>query len=641
MGEMNISREQSDKQRRRFMRAVLNDLNALEIMIDEGMIESGITRIGAEQEMFLVDRNYSPACKSVEILKDIEDPRFTFEIAKFNLEANLTPAELKGNCLRKLENEINETLLIARKAAGNHGVQVVLAGILPTLKQLDLTLDNMVPIDRYFELNDTLKELRGSDFKLNIRGMDELNVTHDSYMLEALNTSFQVHLQVGSDEFVNKYNIAQAVTGPVMAVAVNSGLIHHNRLWHESRIAVFQNSVDTRSETFQQRGMLPRVYFGRQWVKSLCDLFKEDISRFPVVLTADFDEDPVGMLKRGITPKLKALMLHNGTVYRWNRPCYGVVDNVPHLRIENRVLPSGPSVIDEVANTAFFVGLMVGMSNKYDDITKHFRFSDMANNFLNATRIGLEAKFNWSNHQTITAVKLILDELLPIAEDGLLQEGIDRQDIDRYLGVIEARTKSRQTGAKWAIKSITEMDEDILPDEKVRSITAEMVANQKTDKPVHDWKLAEVSNTLDWRASFQRLGQFMTEELFTVRPDDLLDLAASIMDWKHVRHVPVEDNKGEIVGLISHRAILREVARGRLNNEEPAAVKDVMKLTPITAAPDMLTVDAIRLMRKNKLGCLPVVDKNKLVGIITDHDLINVAGKLLEEYLDDFHESTN
>ncbi len=640
MGEMNISRQQCEKQRRRFMRAVLNDLNALELMIERGLIESGITRIGAEQEMFLVDRNFSPACKSEQIMKDLTDPRFTFEIAKFNLEANLTPSILTGNALRKLENEINETLMIARNAASKYDAQIVLAGILPTLKQLDLTLDNMVPIDRYFELNDTLKTLRGSDFRLNIRGMDELNITHDSYMLEALNTSFQVHLQVGSDDFVQKYNIAQAITGPVMAVSVNSGLIHHNRLWHESRIAVFQNSVDTRSETFQQRGMLPRVYFGKHWVKTLPDLFKEDISRFPVVLTADFDEDPVGMLEKGITPELKALMLHNGTVYRWNRPCYGVVDNVPHLRIENRVLPSGPSVIDEVANTAFFVGLMIGMSNKYSDITQVMRFSDVANNFLNATRIGLESKFHWTDHKTISAADLILEELLPIAREGLLHENIDMNDINRYLGVIEERTKSKQTGAKWAIKSITEMDESILPDEKVRSITSEMVVNQKTDEPVHKWKLAQAVDNLDWRATFQRLGQFMTEELFTVRPDDLLDLAASIMDWKHVRHVPVEDDEGCIVGLISHRAILRDVAKGRSSSNDPTAVKDVMKVNPVTAGPEMLTVKAIRLMRENKLGCLPICDKGKLVGIVTDHDLINVAAKLLEEHLEDFPQQT-
>lgn len=638
MGEMKVSREHSEKQRRRFMRAVLNDLNALEIMNDNGMIESGITRIGAEQEMFLVDKNYSPAHKSIEILDDIDDPRFTFELAKFNLEANLTPSELTGDCLRKLEKEIHETLLIAKTAAAKHGTQIALTGILPTIKQIDLTLDNMVPIDRYFELNDTLKSLRGSDFRLNIRGIDELTVTHDSYMLEALNTSFQVHLQVSSEDFVKKYNIAQAITAPVMAVAVNSGLIHHNRLWHESRIAVFQNSIDTRSDTFQQRGNLPRVYFGKEYVNSLCDLFREDISRFPLVLTADFDEDPVGMLEKGITPKLKALMLHNGTVYRWNRPCYGVVDNVPHLRIENRVLPSGPSVIDEVANTAFFVGLMVGMSNKYDDISKVLRFSDVANNFLNATRIGLESKFHWIDHKVITSSKLILDELLPIAHDGLIQEGLDIQDINKYLGVIEERAKSRQTGAKWAIKSITEMDEHVMPDEKVRSITAEIVANQKTDEPIHKWKLAKVSKNLDWRATYLRLGQFMTEELFTVRPDDLLDLAASIMDWKHVRHVPVEDDKGQIVGLISHRAILREVAKGRSNNDDPAAVKDVMKRNPITASPNTKTVDAIRLMRKNKLGCLPVVDRNKLVGIVTDHDLINVAGRLLEDNLENYAE---
>ena len=639
MGELNISREQSDKQRRLFMRAVLNDLNALEIMINDGLIESGITRIGAEQEMFLVDKNYSPACKSPEILDDIDDPRFTFEIAKFNLEANLTPRELKSDCFRKLENEINETLLIARRAAGKHDTQIVLAGILPTLRQLDLTLDNMVPIDRYFELNDTLKNLRGSDFRLNVRGIDELSVTHDSFMLEALNTSFQVHLQVSSDDFVRKYNIAQAITAPVMAVSVNSGLIHHNRLWHESRIAVFQNSVDTRSDTLQQRGMLPRVYFGKEWVTSICDIFREDISRFPVVLTTDFDEDPVGMLKKGIIPTLKALMLHNGTVYRWNRPCYGVVDNIPHLRIENRVLPAGPSVIDEVANTALFVGLMVGMSSKYDDITQVLRFSDVANNFLNASRIGLEAKFYWLDHKTISASKLILEELLPIAREGLIQEGIDTQDIDRYLGVIEQRCLTKQTGAKWAIKSITEMDESLLPEEKVRSITSEMLVNQKSDEPVHKWKLAQVSKNLDWRVTFLRIGQFMTEELFTVRPDDLLDLAASIMDWKHVRHVPVEDDDGVIVGLISHRAILREVAKGMSNMGDLAAVKDVMKMNPITATPEMLTVEAIRLMRNNKLGCLPVVDKGKLVGIITNHDLISVAGKLLEEHLEDFNKA--
>jgi CBS domain-containing protein len=279
---------------------------------------------------------------------------------------------------------------------------------------------------------------------------------------------------------------------------------------------------------------------------------------------------------------------------------------------------------------------MIGMSHKYDDITQAMRFSDVANNFLNATRIGLEAKFHWTDHKTISATDLILEELLPIARDGLIQEGIDSHDIDRYLGVIEGRAETKQTGAKWAIKSITEMDDKILADEKVRSITSEMITNQKTDEPVHKWKLAQVADNLDWRATFLRLGQFMTEELFTVRPDDLLDLAASIMDWKHVRHVPVEDDEGCIVGLISHRAILRDVAKGRGNCEDPTAVKDVMKSNPITAGPEMLTVDAIRIMRKNKLGCLPVVNKGKLVGIVTDHDLISVAAKLLEDYLDDF-----
>ncbi|MCB1581888.1 MAG: CBS domain-containing protein [Xanthomonadales bacterium] len=631
MGEQNISRGGDNEAKRLFTRAVLNDLRALELMIAKGYIESGARRIGAEQEMFITDHDYSPNLTALKILDDIEDKRFTNEIALFNIEANLTPRRFEGKCLSQMEEEIKEVISIAKHHAGNHDSKIILAGILPTLRQLDLTMDSITPVDRYYELNDRLREIRGSDFRMDIRGVDELSVTHDNFMLEAMNTSFQVHFQVSGNEFVNMYNLSQAVTAPLMAVAVNSGLIHHYRLWHESRIAVFQNSIDTRSTTHQKRGAQPRVHFGNEWIESIVDVFRDDISRFSVVLTSEYEEDPVAMVEAGEMPRLKALMLHNGTVYRWNRPCYGVKDNVPHLRIENRVLPAGPSVLDEVSNAAFYFGLMSGMSQKYQDITQVLRFSNARNNFLQACRNGLECHFNWINGESLSATKLIKNELLPIAESGLKHAGLDHGDIERYLSTIVRRVESKQTGARWAIKSITEMDKNIHPDEKVRSIVAEMDKQQTIDRPIHEWPLAQINNQTDWRASFILVGQFMITKLLTVRPDDSMDLAASIMDWKRVRHVPVENDEGELVGLVSNRSVLKKIVEG--GEHKATAIREIMNESPIFVTPKTTTVKAIQIMRNNRISCLPVVEDGKLVGVITEYDLIKIASHVLESDL--------
>ncbi len=634
MGEQNISRGGDDAVKRVFTRAVLNDLKALELMVSGGMIERNARRIGAEQEMFITDNNYGPKCTALKILSDIDDERFTNEIALFNIEANLTPRRFEKKCLRQMEEEIKEVLSIAKKHAADHHSKIILAGILPTLRQMDLTMDNITPVDRYYELNDRLKQIRGDDFRLDIRGIDELSVTHDNFMLEAMNTSFQVHFQVSGEEFVDMYNLSQAITAPVMAVAVNSGLIHHYRLWHESRIAVFQNSIDTRSATHQKRGNRPRVHFGDDWIDSIVDVFRDDISRFSVVLTSEFEEDPVDMVKSGVIPKLKALMLHNGTVYRWNRPCYGVNNNVPHLRIENRVLPSGPSVTDEVANAAFYFGLMSGLSKQPIDVREHMRFSSARSNFLQACRTGLDSHFQWFDEESIPVSKLINNELLPLAAEGLRVSQIAEDDIEHYLGVIERRVARNQTGASWAIRSITEMDCAIHVDEQVRSIVAEMDRQQRDDVPISEWPLAKTTRQLDWRASFARLGQFMTTKLLTVRPEDSMDLAASIMEWKHVRHVPVENDKGELVGLVSHRSILKKVVEGKM--EESPAVHEIMNSEPMFAAPRTSTVEAIRLMREKKVSCLPVVDEGKLVGVVTEYDFIKMASHLLEDLLTDY-----
>lgn len=635
MGDQDVRTETDQANMHTFMRALLDEARALEALLDTDLIETGVRRIGAEQEIFLVDRACRPASMSGPVLDQIDDPRFTHELAQFNLEANLSPQLLGGDCLRRMEDEANELLAVARRAAYAVGSQTVLTGILPTLKQSDLTLDNMVQVPRYRALNDTVIAMRGSDFRLGIKGIDQLDLKHDNLMLEACNTSFQVHFQVSPHEFANLYNIAQAVTGPVMAAAVNSPLLLGKRLWQETRIAVFEHSVDSRSDAHQARGHQPRVHFGNDWIESsVTEIFKEDIARFRIVLTNDVadEEDPFAMIERGVAPPLRALRLHNGTVYRWNRACYGVVDGLAHLRIENRVLPAGPTVLDEVSNAAFFFGLMSSMGQR-DDVRDHISFDEVKRNFFAAARDGLKAQQTWLDGRVVPAGTLITDTLIPLAKEGLEASGISGKDIDRYIGTVADRVGAGRTGARWALESIAEMDQKVTLDERLRHLVAATIRNQNTDAPVAQWELADICGSQDWRDSYRTVGQFMTTDLFTVQPDDLVDFAASLMEWKHVRHVPVEDSDGLLVGLVTHRALLRMLARGR-DSSGPVPVREIMRPDPVTVPSNFRTVEAIRLMREKKLSCLPVVDDGKLVGVLTERDLIGVAANVLEAQLD-------
>ena len=637
MGEQNVQHSTDEGLRRAFMKALLNEVRALEDMHAAGMFESGIRRIGAEQEMFLVDQANRPALSAMQVLDRIEDPRFTHELGLFNLEANLSPLELGGDCLRQLEAEANELLQLGRHAAAQVGSRIALVGILPTLTKDHLSLDAMVPTARYFALNEALLRLRGKHFQISIKGIDQLSFEHDNLMLEACNTSFQVHFQVDADEFAPLYNIAQAVTGPLLAACVNSPILLGKRLWHESRIAVFEHSIDARSQAHAARGHKPRVHFGDQWVEeSVIEIFKEDIARFRVILTTEFEDDPIGMVERGEVPKLNALRLHNGTVYRWNRACYGISDNgKPHLRIENRVIPSGPTVLDEVANAAFFFGMMARLSRSVSDIREHFNFSDVKANFMAAAREGLRAQMIWFNEEQMTAQQLILDKLLPLAQEGLEEAGINAEDVERYLGVVRKRVERRRTGARWQLESLERMRGAASTHECLRALTASMIEQSQSGQPIADWVLADFCPTQDWRESYRTVGQFMATDLFTVRPDDIVDFAASLMEWRYVRHVPVEDDSGQLLGLVSHRQLLRLVARGSRDGA-PITVRDIMHPEPMAVSADTPTVEAIRLMREKRLSCLPVVDdERKLLGLVTEHDLVGVAGRLLESYLGD------
>ena len=638
MGEERVN-VPTNESRTKFTRHLLQDVQALEYMLKEKWFETETIRIGAEQEMCLVDKKtLKPTPKNIQVLNRLKEHRWaTTEIARFNVECNLSPQEFTGNALRLMETENRYQLDEVMKSAKRSDALVVLTGILPTLRKFDLSLDNLTPKPRYAALIEAIKAQSKSSkgFELRLAGIDELFISHDSPLMEACNTSFQIHLQVTPDTFAPLYNIAQAITGPVLAIAANSPLVFGKRLWHESRIALFQQALDVRTTQDHMRQPEPRVSFGTDWLnQSIMEIYKEDIARFRVLLGAEVEENSLETVSRREIPKLKALQVHNGTVYRWNRPCYGISDNgMPHLRIENRVIPAGPTVLDQTANAAFWLGTMIGMANRYKDIREHMSFADAKDNFVKAAQFGIDTQFTWFNNKKVSCCELILDELLPCAEEGLQSRGIDQGDIDRYLGVIRERARAHQNGARWLLKSYTKLDAEVNQDENLTVITSAMIRNQMSQKPVHEWQLPDTGDLKAYKPVGLRVEEFMETDLFTVREDDLLEMVANLMDWRKLRYVPVEDDKGHLCGLITTRKLLRYYTR-RERPDTPeqgmVRVKDIMISNPQTIAPDTKIRDAMYTMRNGKLGCLPVIKEKELVGIITEMDFLRVSGRLLE-----------
>ncbi len=623
---------------RTFMQSVLEDIRALERMIDEGMIERDVRRIGAEQELFLVDEAWRPLPIQAAMLERLgqSSSSFTPELASFNIEANLQPQVLSPTCLTDMHEELDDLMRRARGAAQAEGGQVLNCGILPTLAQSDLSLTNMAESARYRQLNQVMSDMRGGRFESLIKGLDELRVVHGNVMMEARNTSLQVHFQVGAEEFANLYNLAQLVTGPVLAAAVNSPVLLQHRLWHETRVALFAQSLDIRNASQLARNTRQRVTFGDRWVEGgVLDIFREDVARFRLLLGGDTGGSSMEALDRGEVPTLDALRMHNGTVYRWNRPCYGISDGKPHLRIENRVLPAGPTVEDQIANTAFYLGLMIAYGEELDDVRRVMEFDDAKGNFMAAARYGLSAELRWLGGQRVNARDLILSDLLPRAREGLAFKGIERGAADRYLDLIEERVSSGRTGAQWALDSLARMGTRGTLDERHRALASATYARQAAGLPVHKWALADLDEISDWRHSFRTVGQIMSRDLFTLHPEDVIDLAASLMDWEHIRYVPVEDDQGNLVGLLTQRGLLRKLSTSKESSDggEPLSVRDVMVSNPVTVAPGDTTIAAIEVMREHRIGCLPVVDHGRLVGLVTEHDFIDAAANLLEETL--------
>lgn len=622
----------TDEQLPRFSRLLLRDVRALEYMLEHDLIERDVHRIGAEQELFLMDRTWLPAPLIDELLDEIDDPRVVTELTRFNAEFNLRPTDFGGDSLSRMEEQIDEVLDVIRSAARKLDAEAVLTGILPTIRLADLDLENMTPRDRYRMLNDRLTRLRGSAYEFQIRGIDELLIRHDTVMLEGCNTSFQVHFQVDPDAFARYYNIAQAVTAPVLAAAVNSPLFFGRRLWRETRIALFQQSIDTRSSNLYTRELSPRVNFGRDWIEdSVLDVFKEDIARFQIVMSQDEVENPFEVLERGEKPRLEALQIHNGTVYRWNRACYGVHEGKAHLRIENRVLPSGPTPVDEVANAAFWLGLVSGAADEYGDITERMDFGDAKGNFMAAARLGLASQFTWLDGRRRSASDLICDELVPLAEAGLQRADIDEEDVERYLGIIYDRVRSGQTGAQWQLVSFSALEQETTLSERLNAIAAATLHRQEEGEPVHTWDRAEPQEAGSWMHNILRVEQCMTTDLFTVNEAELVEFVASLMDWRNIGFVPVEDENHRLVGLVSQQLVIRHLAhREERDEDDPDTVGEIMIRDPISVGPNTPTLEAIRLMREHEVEALPVVQEGHLIGIVTVSDFVPIAERLMD-----------
>ncbi len=611
---------------------MLADLRALERMLAEGMFEKGVRRIGAEQELFLTDASYTPVAGIMPMLDKLKDPHFTTELGAFQLEMNAAPQLFTGTGFSALEAELSDLTRQTWAAADELGLHAVLVGILPTMRKADLGMHNMVPSPRYLALSKVVQALRGGDFEFSIKGLDELVIAHDTVMMEACNSSFQVHLQVDAEDFARQYNLAQVLAGPTMSISCNSPLLFGKRLWAETRIALFQQSVDTRSKTQHLRDDAGRVTFGTRFVdRDITDIFREDIMRFRALVGSPSDEDPQRVLADGRAPELKALRLHNGTIYRWNRACYGIIDGKPHLRIENRVMPAGPSVADEVANAAFWCGAMVGLGRRYEDITRHIDFDHAAGNFYSAAREGYMSPMYWLDGKELTAQHLILDQLLPAAEEGLRAQAVAEDDIKRYLGIVEQRIRTGRTGARWLTQSLHFMKDKGSAGQRQAALVAGTVKRQREGKPVSEWDYARLEEAGSTKHTYQRVEQFMTTQLFTVEADDAIDLVANIMSWERVRYVLVENKAHELVGMVSHRAVLRFLAGGGITKDAP--VSEIMRTDVLTLTPQTPTLEAIALMRDKRIGCVPVLLDGKLVGVLTEENFLKIARDLLEQQL--------
>ncbi|MET8150349.1 glutamate-cysteine ligase family protein [Actinoplanes sp. NPDC049668] len=475
----------------RYRRKVRRCLDVLAGMLDDCTFDTESPTTGLEIELNLMDSDAEPAMCNAEILGNLADPRFQTELGQFNLELNAIPRLISGNGFADYERDIVDSLAHAEDRAAKSGCTMVLIGCLPTLRPDHLVLANLSANERYRALNDQIAGARGEQFSVDIRGVERLQTSNDSIAPEAACTSVQFHLRVPRDEFAAYWNASQAVAGIQVAVGANSPYLHGRQLWAETRIALFEQATDTRPDELKAQGVRPRVWFGERWIDSVLELFEENVRYFPPLLPIIDDEDPVEVIQAGGVPILGELRLHNGTVYRWNRPVYDVMNGRPHLRVENRVMPAGPTVIDMLANAAFYFGMAWELAAEEDPIWARLPFAVAEDNFHAGARRGIEATVVWPRVGEISVTDLVLDVLLPKAYAGLDRLGVDPVQRDRLLGIIEGRCVSGRNGATWQASAVwsAEHRRGLSRDAALHDMLLRYSSLQRTNCPVHTWPI--------------------------------------------------------------------------------------------------------------------------------------------------------
>ncbi|GAA2994077.1 glutamate-cysteine ligase family protein [Streptosporangium longisporum] len=476
----------SREDRRRYRDKVRRCLDVFAQMLRESRFEFDKPKAGLEIELNLVDDRGEATMRNTEVLRAIAEPDWATELGQFNVEINVLPESLEGDGAARLEQVIRDRLNHAEERANTVGGHMVMVGILPTLRERDVHEGTLSANPRYKLLNEQIFAARGEDLHLSIEGDEFLETYADSITPEAACTSLQLHLQVSPEAFAANWNAAQAIAGPQVAMAANSPFLFGRRLWQETRIPLFEQATDTRPVELKAQGVRPRVWFGERWITSVFDLFEENARYFPALLPLCDEEDPREELARGNVPSLGELTLHNGTVYRWNRPVYAVVDGTPHLRVENRVLPAGPSVADVAANAAFYYGLMRVLPYAERPIWTRMSFAAAEDNLHAAARHGLDARLYWPGLGEVTASELILRRLLPLAYEGLDLWGVNPEARDRLLGIVEQRCLTGTTGASWQIAAVNGFG-DIDRHEALRRMTLRYIEYMHTNEPVHTW----------------------------------------------------------------------------------------------------------------------------------------------------------
>lgn len=480
------------EQRREFRNKVRRGLDAFELMLAHHPFEGERPLTGLEIELNLIDANGDPSFDNAEVLAAMGDPNYQTELARHNIELNSPPRVLGGDYALRREEELRASLNRAEEAARGTGSHICCIGILPTLRAEHFKGEWMSEDRRYMALNDSIFFARGEDIELDIEGPsgEHLRLWMDSIAPESACTSVQLHLQVTPGQFADYWNAAQAISGPQLGVAANSPFLFGKQLHAETRIELFKQATDTRPVELRNQGVRPRVFFGERWVTSIFDLFEENTRFFQSLLAEISDEDPLAVLHEGGTPRLAEMCLHNGTIYRWNRPIYDVVDGQPHLRVENRVLPAGPTIIDTMANAAFYYGLVRTLATSDRPVWSRLSFAGAEQNFAACARDGLSAQVYWPGFGELGVDELVLRHLLPQAARGLEAWGVAQSVIDRYLTIIEQRCLTGRNGATWQVEAVAAFERAGLSrDDALHRMLALYVEGMHSNEPVHTWSL--------------------------------------------------------------------------------------------------------------------------------------------------------